>query len=95
MAFAELTTVPRLAGDADHIAWAAQGGEILDQHAEGHYINMNRFDSPDSIETSYPSANWARLVDLKAQYDPHNLFRPLDYYRTDDGLSGIAGDSDY
>jgi len=83
------------AGDAEHIAWAAQGGDILDLYGEGHYINMNRFDSADSTETCFPPANWARLQEVKAKYDPHNLFRPLDYFRTDDGFSGLAGDSDY
>ncbi len=83
------------AGDAEHIAWAAQGGEILDLYGEGHYLNMNRFDTADSTETCFPPANWARLQAVKAQYDPHNMFRPLDYFRTDDGFSGIAGDSDY
>ncbi len=56
---------------------------------------MNRFDTADSTETCFPPANWARLQEVKAKYDPHNLFRPLDYFRTDDGFSGLAGDSDY
>ena len=56
---------------------------------------MNRFDAPDSTETCFPAPNWARLQDIKETYDPHQLFRPLDYYRTDDGFSGIAGDADY
>jgi len=46
-------------GDAEHIAWAAQGGEILDLYAEGHYLNMNRFDSADSTQTCFPPDNWA------------------------------------
>ncbi len=77
-------------GDAEHIAWAAQGGEILDLYAEGHYLNMNRFDSADSTQTCFPPDNWARLQQVKTEYDPHNLFRPLDYYRTNDGFSGVA-----
>ena len=83
------------AGDAEHIAWAAEGGTILDHYAQGHYINMNRFDAPESIETCFPPSNWGRLQQVKKAYDPRNLFRPLDYYRTDDGFSGVAGDSDY
>lgn len=83
------------AGDAAHIAWAAQGNDILDPFTEGHYLNMNKFDAPESVETCFPADNWARLVQVKAKYDPHSLFRPLDYYRTDEGTSGIAGASDY
>ena len=78
------------AGDARHIAWAKRGGEILDLYGDGHYLNMNRFDTPDSAQTCFPPENWARLQTVKAQYDPHNLFRPLDYYRTDDGNGDMA-----
>lgn len=56
---------------------------------------MNRFDSANSTQTCFPPANWAQLEEVKATYDPHNLFRPLDYFRTDDGFSGVAGDADY
>ncbi len=85
----------QIAGDAEHVEWANQGGDILDQYSQAHYINNNRFDSADSSETCFPAPNWARLQQLKAMYDPHGLFRPLDYFRTDNGFSGIAGDSDY
>ena len=87
-------TVHLGAGDAKHIAWAAQGGEILDLYGDAHYINMNRFDSQGSIESCYPPENWARLQELKAQYDPHQLYRQLDYYRTDDGFGNQAADAD-
>lgn len=83
------------AGDAEHIAWAEEGDQILDEYAEGHYINMNRFDTPESTETCFPPPNWARLQQVKATYDSKNLFRPLDYFRTDGGFSGIAGNADY
>lgn len=84
-----------VAGDAEHIAWAAEGGLIMDPYAQGHYINMNRFDTLDSTKTCFPPANWARLQQVKQAYDSKNLFRPLDYYRTDDGFSGVAGNADY
>lgn len=83
------------AGDAEHIAWADRGGEILDLYGEGHYTNMNRFDTPESTETCFPPENWARLQSVKAHYDPHNLFRPLDYYRADHGFSDMAADIDF
>ncbi len=60
-------------GDAEHIARAARGGEILDLYAEGHDLNMNRFDSEDSTQTCFPPDNWARLQQLKMKYDPHKL----------------------
>lgn len=82
-------------GDAGHIAWAAEGGRILDDYAKGHYISMNRFDTAESTESCFPPPNWARLQEVKAAYDPDDLFRPLDYYRTDGGFSGIAGGTDY
>lgn len=55
---------------------------------------MNRFDNPDSIETCYPPENWARLQAVKRKYDPHHLYRGLDYYRTDDGFGNQAANAD-
>jgi len=76
-----------LAGDAEHIAWAAEGSEILDLYAAGQYVSQNTFNSPGCIESCFSSPNWTRLQQIKKMYDPYNLFTPLDYYRTDDGHS--------
>ena len=90
-----IRTVKAVAGDAEHIAWAEQGGDILDLYGDGHYLGMNRFDTSDSTETCFPADNWARLTEVKSAYDPHSLFRPLDYYRTDNGFGAAAADLDY
>ena len=90
-----LKLIQSLAGDAEHIAWAAEGGEILDLYGVNHYINHNRFESPKSSETCYPASNWARLQQVKSAYDPHAVFGLLNYFRADDGFSGVAGDADY
>lgn len=83
------------AGDAEHTAWADRGGEVLHLHGEGHYINMNRFDTPDSTETCFPPKYWARLQMRRLSMNPHNLFLPLDYYRADHGFSDMAADTDF
>ena len=91
----KLTHVVVLTGDAEHMAWADQGGEILDLYGDGHYLGMNRFDTPDSTETCFPPDNWTRLTEVKTTYDPHSLFRPLDYYKTNSGFGTAAADSDF
>jgi FAD/FMN-containing dehydrogenase len=40
----------------------------------GAYINFMSGQSDSDIDTAYPSATYARLASIKADYDPHNVF---------------------
>jgi FAD/FMN-containing dehydrogenase len=41
------------------------------------YVNFLDLDgaTPERVRAAYSSSDWARLVQLKYRYDPHNVFR--------------------
>ena len=41
----------------------------------GAYVNFLNDEGPDRIREAYPGATWDRLRQVKAKYDPENLFR--------------------
>ena len=44
--------------------------------ADGLYVNgITDFDAGNSVEMAYGSEKYARLMQIKTKYDPHNLFR--------------------
>jgi len=52
--------------------------EAVRPHVTGTtYLNFLELDeaTPERVRAAYSPADWARLVDLKYRYDPHNLFR--------------------
>ena len=61
---------------AGHIAWVREVWGRLQPHLLGSvYINhMAADDRPETVRASY-GENYARLRELKAAYDPTNLFR--------------------
>ena len=64
------------AKSASHIAWVREVWGRLQPHLLGSvYINhMAADDRPETVRASY-GENYARLRELKAAYDPTNLFR--------------------
>ena len=64
------------AESAGHIAWVREVWGRLQPHLLGSvYINhMAADDRPETVRASY-GENYARLRELKAAYDPTNLFR--------------------
>jgi FAD/FMN-containing dehydrogenase len=64
------------AEDAKNIAWARDGWNIMQPVSTGSvYVNELGVDETDDrIRGSY-GINYARLSQLKAKYDPNNLFR--------------------
>jgi FAD/FMN-containing dehydrogenase len=63
------------ADDAKGIAWAREVfGAMAPFASSGAYVNFMTHDETDRIESAY-GANYARLVDVKERYDPHNVFR--------------------
>jgi FAD/FMN-containing dehydrogenase len=61
--------------DAEFADWVRRAGERIRPFSSGNYINFQTADeAEDRIRDSYGS-NHARLLAVKAEYDPHNLFR--------------------
>jgi FAD/FMN-containing dehydrogenase len=50
-------------------AWAR-----LEPHTHGFYVNEYNADDAARLRTTYAD-NFSRMVDLKTQYDPDNMFR--------------------
>ena len=65
----------RAADDARCIAWAREFFRAAAPHAAGSvYINFLNEDESERIVEAY-GENYARLAEVKAKYDPDNLFR--------------------
>ena len=61
--------------DARCLAWAREFFKAAAPHAAGGvYINFLNEDEVDRIAEAY-GPNYARLKEIKAKYDPDNLFR--------------------
>ena len=64
------------AQSAEHIAWVRALWTQLEPHLEGSaYVNhLAEDDRPEKVRASF-GENYGRLRQLKAVYDPTNLFR--------------------
>jgi FAD/FMN-containing dehydrogenase len=60
---------------ATHEAWASDFASALRQSDSGAYVNFLGDEGEARIRAAYPGATWDRLVEIKARYDPTNLFR--------------------
>jgi FAD/FMN-containing dehydrogenase len=58
-----------------HQAWVAEFAEAIKQTDEGAYVNFLGNEGEAGIRAAYPGSTWDRLVEVKARYDPTNLFR--------------------
>lgn len=59
---------------ARHEAWAADFAAALTQGKAGAYSNFLGDEGQARVREAYPGSTWDRLVKIKAQYDPTNLF---------------------
>ena len=65
---------PDPADNAQNMRWVREYYEALRPHSEeGGYVNFMSGDDQDRVRVNYGD-NYARLVQLKARYDPANLF---------------------
>jgi FAD/FMN-containing dehydrogenase len=65
---------PDRANDERTIAWARDYWQALHPHsAGGGYVNMVMDEGEDQVKAAYRE-NYARLAEIKARYDPGNLF---------------------
>jgi FAD/FMN-containing dehydrogenase len=60
---------------AAETAWARRFLDALESHRAGVYVNFLDSDDTSRVHEAYGDANYRRLVEVKAKYDPENLFR--------------------
>ena len=58
-----------------HKQWARETFDRLSPHTKGFYVNTIAVDDPGQRVRATYGDNYSRLVALKRQYDPSNLFR--------------------
>jgi FAD/FMN-containing dehydrogenase len=58
-----------------HEAWVVDFAAALQQSDAGAYVNFLGTDGEARIRAAYPGRTWDRLQEIKARYDPTNLFR--------------------
>jgi hypothetical protein len=56
-------------------AWLEEFAAALGQGDDGASTGFLGEDGPAPISQAYPESTWDRLVEVKARYDPTNLFR--------------------
>jgi FAD/FMN-containing dehydrogenase len=56
-------------------AWVKEFAAELRQGDSGAYVNFLGGEGPERLRAAYPGATWDRLREIKANYDPTNLFR--------------------
>jgi FAD/FMN-containing dehydrogenase len=55
-------------------AWVNQLAAALHQMDDGAYVGFLTDEEPTQVRQAYPGSTWDRLVQVKARYDPSNLF---------------------
>jgi FAD/FMN-containing dehydrogenase len=61
---------------AAETAWARTFFAALQPHRAGLYVNfLDSDDDTSRVREAYGDANYRRLVEVKAKYDPENVFR--------------------
>lgn len=58
-----------------HKTWVEGFEAALQQGDSGAYVNFLGDEGEARVRQAYPGATWDRLVEIKARYDPTNLFR--------------------
>jgi FAD/FMN-containing dehydrogenase len=78
-------------GEADkpiREAWVAEFSAALNQGDSGAYVNFVGDEGEARVRAAYPGATWDRLVRIKAEYDPDNVFRLNQNIRPAPGAAG-------
>jgi FAD/FMN-containing dehydrogenase len=66
---------PDREGFDEHVGWARATHKAMDPWSTGGYVNFTSEPGDDKVRASYPPDTYARLVAVKDQYDPTNLFQ--------------------
>jgi hypothetical protein len=56
-------------------AWVSDFAAALPQDDRGAYVGFLGDEGEERVRAAYPGATWDRLAEVKATYDPTNLFR--------------------
>jgi FAD/FMN-containing dehydrogenase len=70
-----LSVWPDPATSAEHIGWTRGLWAAMQPFASGVYVNNLGAEGEGRVRAAYPPATYRRLVALKDEYDPANLFR--------------------
>ena len=70
-----LSVWPDPATSAEHIGWSRDLWTAMQPFASGVYVNNLGTEGEDRVRAAYTPATHQRLVALKDEYDPANLFR--------------------
>lgn len=63
-------------GFDEHVGWARATHQAMNPWSTGGgYVNFTSEPGQDKVQASYPPDTYARLVAVKDQYDPANLFQ--------------------
>jgi len=57
------------------LKWVRDFAAALTQSNKGAYVNFVGDEGPERVRAAYPGPTWDRLRQVKASYDPQNLFR--------------------
>jgi FAD/FMN-containing dehydrogenase len=55
--------------------WVNEFAKALRQEDHGAYVNFLANEGEERVRQAYPGPTWDRLAEIKARYDPTNLFR--------------------
>jgi hypothetical protein len=59
----------------EHESWVTRLASELSQGDTGAYVGFLADEGEERVRAAYPGSTWDRLADVKARYDPDNLFR--------------------
>jgi hypothetical protein len=60
---------------AEHEPWVRGLAAELKQDDDGAYSGFLANEGEERVQAAYPGTTWDRLAEIKARYDPDNLFR--------------------
>jgi FAD/FMN-containing dehydrogenase len=82
---------PDAAGDAEHIAWGRRSHEVFAPWATGGtYLNFIGDEGESRIRAAFGDA-YDRLVEIKTQVDPDNVFHGNQNIRPTTRTAGVGG----
>jgi FAD/FMN-containing dehydrogenase len=59
----------------EHTAWVEGLAGELRQSDDGAYVGFLADEGEERVRAAYPGGTWERLAEIKARYDPDNVFR--------------------
>ena len=63
------------AADDAIVGWVRDTWQRLQPHTEGAYLNFLDGDDSTRVQSAFAPDDWQRLLGVKRQWDPDNVFR--------------------